>query len=240
MNTENNERPKKFHLGAFTFGPFWGVFHGVYWTLQPLAIFSVIFLVIVLIPPPAILLTVLRLLLLASFLVSIAVHPYLGVMGYEIAANKSPEKSFKEVLYQQRWWSRAAIPVLLLVFVFVFASFYAATHFKDFGRRARTAEAKTGLTYIFASQSSHYAEFEEYSTDFEKIGVVFENQNPRYEFGFASDANPQFKKYCPDCVVSKDGFKVVAIGNIDEDETLDIWTIDQDKNLIHLQDDMKE
>lgn len=30
-------------------------------------------------------------------------------------------------------------------------------------------------------------------------------------------------KYCPDCGVKKDSFKLVAIGNIDEDPELEVW-----------------
>ena len=46
------------------------------------------------------------------------------------------------------------------------------------------------------------------------------------------------QRYCPECTADVDGFKLVAIGKIDD--SLDVWTIDQDKNLVHLVGDAKE
>ncbi len=45
-------------------------------------------------------------------------------------------------------------------------------------------------------------------------------------------------KYCQDCFGTKESFKMVAVGNLDEDEEMDVWTIDQNKNLIHVTDDL--
>lgn len=44
-------------------------------------------------------------------------------------------------------------------------------------------------------------------------------------------------KYCPDCVVDGENFKIVAIGNLDADETLDVWTMDQDRLIKNISDD---
>jgi hypothetical protein len=46
------------------------------------------------------------------------------------------------------------------------------------------------------------------------------------------------REHCPDCVVAKDKFKAMAVANLDGDSTLDIWTIDHQRNLVHLQDDI--
>lgn len=46
-------------------------------------------------------------------------------------------------------------------------------------------------------------------------------------------------KYCPDCTAVGESFKIVAIGNVDSDPDLDVWTIDQDRQLLHVEDDLK-
>ncbi|MDX9730630.1 MAG: hypothetical protein RBT63_02560 [Bdellovibrionales bacterium] len=45
---------------------------------------------------------------------------------------------------------------------------------------------------------------------------------------------------CPDCIATKDTFKMIAAANLDLDTTLDVWTIDQDGTITHLSDDLIE
>lgn len=46
-------------------------------------------------------------------------------------------------------------------------------------------------------------------------------------------------QHCPDCVVEGENFKIVAIGNIDQDADVDVWTIDQDRKIEHVVDDLQ-
>lgn len=46
--------------------------------------------------------------------------------------------------------------------------------------------------------------------------------------GFATD-NEKVKKYCNDCVVNKDKFKIAAIANFNGDPI--VWTISSEDNL---------
>ena len=46
-------------------------------------------------------------------------------------------------------------------------------------------------------------------------------------------------QFCSDCTATKDTFKAIAAANLDADETLDVWTIDQAGNVTHIQDDLK-
>lgn len=50
----------------------------------------------------------------------------------------------------------------------------------------------------------------------------------------------RMRELCPDCVVSESGFKAFAFANIDGDPDWDVWTIDQDKNLQHLHNDLDD
>jgi hypothetical protein len=49
----------------------------------------------------------------------------------------------------------------------------------------------------------------------------------------------RMREICPDCVATNSGFKAFAVANLDEDADWDIWTIDQDSNLLHVVDDLK-
>ena len=44
---------------------------------------------------------------------------------------------------------------------------------------------------------------------------------------------------CPDCTATETTYKVIAAANLDKDEQLDIWTIDQDGHIDHLKDDLR-
>ena len=44
---------------------------------------------------------------------------------------------------------------------------------------------------------------------------------------------------CPDCGMDDEKFKIVALGNVDKDETLDVWTMDEKNNLVHLVNDLE-
>jgi hypothetical protein len=52
-----------------------------------------------------------------------------------------------------------------------------------------------------------------------------------------SPGTDESKKYCPDCLVGPNAFKIVIVGNIDKDETIDVWTIDNDKKIINVVND---
>jgi hypothetical protein len=44
-------------------------------------------------------------------------------------------------------------------------------------------------------------------------------------------------KACPDCYFTNKTFKIFAVGNIDNDPKLDLWTINQEAQIQHLIDD---
>lgn len=46
--------------------------------------------------------------------------------------------------------------------------------------------------------------------------------------------------FCPDCTATADTFRAMAVANLDEDETLDVWTVDHEGKIDHLSDDLKQ
>lgn len=55
------------------------------------------------------------------------------------------------------------------------------------------------------------------------------------EIDFASVA-----KVCPDCTATESTFKAVAAANLDDDDDLDIWTVDEKGNLRHVFNDLDD
>lgn len=67
----------------------------------------------------------------------------------------------------------------------------------------------------------------------QKFGIQYSDSTKL--IGFAQAA----KIHCPDCVLNADGtFKIIALGNIDGDNDLDVWTIDERMNLINVRSDV--
>ena len=65
-------------------------------------------------------------------------------------------------------------------------------------------------------------------------------EEPRKYEAFKHITVEQMANYfCKNCHVKKDSFKAIAFGNLDDDDTWDVWTIDETGGLIHLSDDLK-
>jgi hypothetical protein len=45
--------------------------------------------------------------------------------------------------------------------------------------------------------------------------------------------------YCPRCHVDKDSFLAIAFANLDDDDTWDVWTVDEAGNLTHVISDLE-
>jgi hypothetical protein len=69
---------------------------------------------------------------------------------------------------------------------------------------------------------------------------------PQMELEYAKEtrlAEIDFSKlnqFCSDCTATSDRFKAIAAANLDADPTLDLWTIDQDGQVVQLIDDLKQ
>lgn len=104
--------------------------------------------------------------------------------------------------------------------------------------RAKQSEARLRLQAIYSELQSEYS----------KSGKFTEKNVQEYiksdYFSTTAKHGPLYKVHlehekCAKCGVNSKKFKIAAVGNIDDDETLDIWTIDQDKNLVNISNDLK-
>ena len=90
-------------------------------------------------------------------------------------------------------------------------------------KRARQTEAKTNLSAIYTAHKIYYTIHQEYADQITQLDITLD-EDAIYVYTFEE--------------LSKTAFKAKASANIDDDDVLDIWTIDQDKNLDHVNDDV--
>ncbi len=89
---------------------------------------------------------------------------------------------------------------------------------------SRQNEAKTNLMAIYTAQKVYHASNRGYASDIQQLGVETPSEGEvLYTYSLTVDATT---------------FTATAKGNIDDDETLDVWTVDQNKELINVTNDV--
>jgi type IV pilus assembly protein PilA len=123
----------------------------------------------------------------------------------------------------------------------------AVPNFLRFQARAKQSEAKVNLKEAYAAEKSYFAEFERYTEDpaehdwRPKLGS-------RYTYYIGKNVfAPTFKEAttlaAPEdaqSYVRDDAFRLVAVGNLDSDDTLDVWVIDENNELVNTSNDITE
>ena len=120
-------------------------------------------------------------------------------------------------------------------------------------KKSRQPEAKTNLAAIFTASLAYFAEYNKRGLTFNEIGSMTEGET-RYSYYLSCDevipSTTTGYKECPaelkkwfsercDDPADFDCFGAGAVGNIDKDETLDIWVIGDNKIPVILVDDTK-
>lgn len=106
----------------------------------------------------------------------------------------------------------------------------------------RQAEVKMNLMDIFTKESGFHWDQGGYSDTFDKLGWAPAGQT-RYSYFLPGQVIPALHggpyQLPPDIQpeVSDTGFTVIAAGNIDNDPTLDVWSINDRKLLTNLVND---
>jgi|GEM_PF-509006 len=120
----------------------------------------------------------------------------------------------------------------------------AIPNFLRFQAKARQSEARANLSSIYNKQMEFYFQQNRYAQSFEEldwspIGIT----RYAYFLNEGSSTQPADKVYhLPEGVeayVDEYGFQVIAVGNIDSDEELDVWMIDTNGSPIMLMDDIR-
>ena len=112
--------------------------------------------------------------------------------------------------------------VMIVVVIIGILAALAYPNLEKYLKRARQTEAKTNLSAIYTAQKIHFTLHQSYAEDFNKLDLSL--AQGLYTFTIQE--------------ASKNTFKAQAEGNIDDDDALDIWTIDQNKILFNDKDNV--
>ncbi len=115
-----------------------------------------------------------------------------------------------------------------------------------YSEQQKQLEAKNNLMKIFEAQTEYYREYGHYGSAFKVIEwepdgetrysyYLFPGESIQADKGGPYDLPSGFKAF-----VDNENFLAVAVGNIDSDETVDLWTIDQNRLLRNVIDDLTE
>ena len=116
---------------------------------------------------------------------------------------------------RKRFHGFSLMEVMIVVVIIGILAALAYPNLEKYLKRARQTEAKTNLSAIYTAQKIYFTLHQSYADDINKLDLSLVQGDP---YTFTMEA-------------STSTFKAQAEGNIDDDDALDIWTIDQDKNL---------
>lgn len=148
------------------------------------------------------------------------------------------------------------VELMIVVAIMGLLAMLGMPSFMKFLAKTKRTEAYVNLNSIYAAQKAYWAEHGTYSAQLNGAGGVGwhpegyhgggADENFNYTYGFAGAEGKNYftgKLGAPGSALSGSradakGFIAVAAGDIDGDGTLDIITIDENKNIKIVQDDL--
>ena len=123
---------------------------------------------------------------------------------------------------RKRFHGFSLMEVMIVVVIIGILAALAYPNLEKYLKRARQTEAKTNLSAIYTAQKIYFTLHQSYAEEINELDLSLVQGDP---YTFTMEA-------------STSTFKAQAEGNIDDDDALDIWTIDQDKDLRYTTDDV--
>ena len=124
---------------------------------------------------------------------------------------------------RKRFQGFSLMEVMIVVVIIGILAALAYPNLEKYLKRARQTEAKTNLSAIYTAQKIYFTLHQSYTKDINELDLSLAQGDP-YTFTIQE--------------ASTSTFKAQAEGNIDDDDVLDTWTIDQDKDLRNTIDDV--
>ena len=124
---------------------------------------------------------------------------------------------------RKRFHGFSLMEVMIVVVIIGILAALAYPNLEKYLKRAHQTEAKTNLSAIYTAQKIYFTLHQSYAEDINELDLSLAQGDP-YTFTIQE--------------ASTSTFKAQAEGNIDDYDALDIWTIDQDKNLFNTIDDV--
>ena len=123
---------------------------------------------------------------------------------------------------RKRFHGFSLMEVMIVVVIIGILAALAYPNLEKYLKRARQTEAKTNLSAIYTAQKIYFSLNQSYADDINKLDLSLVQGDP---YTFTMEA-------------STSTFKAQAEGNIDDDDALDTWTIDQNKILFNDNDNV--
>jgi type IV pilus assembly protein PilE len=114
------------------------------------------------------------------------------------------------------------IELMIVVVIIGILAALAIPRFMTASTKSKTSEAQLILKQVYTMERAYKQQYDAYNANLATIGVEV-SADARYAYAIVADA------------VS---FTATATANLDDDGTIDTWTIDQDGDLQHTVDDI--
>ena len=118
---------------------------------------------------------------------------------------------------RKRFHGFSLMEVMIVVVIIGILAALAYLNLEKYLKRVRQTEAKTNLSAIYTAQKIYFTLYQSYTKDINELDLSMAQGLYTYTIQEASTST----------------FKAQAEGNIDDDDALDIWTIDQNKILLN-------
>jgi type IV pilus assembly protein PilA len=135
------------------------------------------------------------------------------------------------------------IELMIVVAIIAILAAIAIPNFLKFVGKTRRAEVKYNLEAIYKAEISSYGEYNVFDNNF--AGIRWKPAGTIYYYTFSAGAgteglsiaaNPKPAAAVP--FANDNSFAAYGWGNIDSDGTIDVWHIDDQKNLVNDVDDL--
>jgi len=123
---------------------------------------------------------------------------------------------------RKRFHGFSLMEVMIVVVIIGILAALAYPNLEKYLKRARQTEAKTNLSAIYTAQKIYFSLHQSYVDDINELDLSLA-QGDLYTYTMEASTST---------------FKAQAEGNIDDDEALDIWTIEQNKILFNDKDNV--
>ena len=114
------------------------------------------------------------------------------------------------------------IELIVTIVVLGIIASLAIPLYLNYRKKAITIEAKANLSQLYKYEIDYFSEHDTFISDLNTLGFNPEG-NRYYQYEITES--------------STTGFTATASGNIDNDPVLDVWTINDDRNLVHVTQD---
>ena len=122
---------------------------------------------------------------------------------------------------RKRFHGFSLMEVMIVVVIIGILAALAYPNLEKYLKRARQTEAKTNLSAIYTAQKIYFTLHQSYAEDINELDLSLAQGLYTYTMEASTSTS-----------------KAQAEGNIDDDDALDIWTIDQNKILFNDKDNV--